>query len=49
MTDEIRNRNPSRQGDAYQVEPRIERLIRACNPRDLAIYERALELRERRN
>lgn len=49
MTDEIRNRNPSRQGDAYQVEPRIERLIRACNPRDLAIYERALELRARRN
>ena len=47
LAGESRNRNPSRPSTAYDVEPALERLIRAFNPRDLAIYQRALDLRAR--
>ncbi|WP_024868640.1 sulfotransferase family 2 domain-containing protein [Pseudoxanthomonas suwonensis] len=35
------NYNPERDGSRYEVEPGLERLIRRCNPRDVALYERA--------
>lgn len=38
---EARNRNPDKAAPLYQVEPATERLIRACNARDVALYERA--------
>lgn len=38
------NSNPERTASAYVLEPRLERLIRACNARDLRIYERACSL-----
>lgn len=37
------NRNPERASEGgYALEPAQERLIRRCNARDLALYERAL-------
>lgn len=41
------NRNPERAGQGYEVEPALERLIRRCNPRDVALYEVAREARAR--
>lgn len=37
---EARNFNPDKTAPLYDVEPAMERLIRACNARDVALYER---------
>ena len=37
---EPRNINPEKATRLYDVEPTMERLIRACNAKDVAIYER---------
>lgn len=39
------NRNPETLGQRYEVDAAIESLIRECNPRDVRIYQRALEMR----
>jgi hypothetical protein len=48
LAGEARNRNPDKADPAYPVEPAMERLIRACNPRDVALYERARAFAARR-
>lgn len=44
LAGESHNRNPDKAEVYYAVEPSVERLIRACNARDVALYERALQL-----
>ena len=39
------NVNPEKAGDAYEIDPATERLIRAMNARDVRLYERVLATR----
>ena len=48
LAGESRNRNPHKAEATYRVEPAMQRLIRSCNARDVALYERALDLAAKR-
>lgn len=43
-----RNRNPDQEDQEYAVDPALRQIIETVHARDMRLYQRALEMRERR-